>query len=104
MAIAKMTDSGLGVFVIIGATVLGLAFILTRDLDSKDRLEFLKNLTDNRAFAWGGWIVAAAVIWLARWLLRKERNWYERELARVDEVKEKALQANLDLLETKPQK
>ena len=104
LTIAKLTDSGLGLFLIIGAVIVGLAFVLTQGLDSKDRLTFLKYLTDLRGFAWGGWIVAAATIWVARWLLNKERGWYERELKRGDDIKDKALQTKLDLPDTTSKK
>jgi hypothetical protein len=104
LAIAKLTDSGLGVFVIIGAVIVGLALVLTHGLDSKDRLTFLQYLLDLRVFAWGGWVVTAVTIVVARWLLKKERVWYEREISRLDEVKEKAIQAKLDLPESKPKK
>ncbi len=104
LSISKLTDSGLGVFIIVGAVIVGLAFVLTQGLDSKDRLAFLEHLAGNRVIAWGGWVVAVATIWVARWLLNKERCWYERELTRLDDVKEKALQTKLDLPESKPKK
>jgi len=104
LMLAKLTDSGLGIFLVIAAAVVGVTFVLTFGLDSKDRLDFLRYLVGVRLFAWGGWVVAALTIWVARLLLAKERNWYERELKRLDEVKEKALQTKLDLPEAKTPK
>jgi len=104
MSVAKLTDSGLGPFVVVGLIVIGLAFVLTWGLDSKDRLAFLQYLVGVKILAWSGWVVAVATIFVARWVLKKEREFFNRELKRVDEVKEKALQTKLDLPEAKPKK
>lgn len=104
LIVTKLIDSGLGIFVIIATAIVGLVFVATRDLDSKDRLAFLNHFVDNRLLAWSGWFVAAGTIILAWRLLRKQQEWHERELKRVDEVKEKALQSTLDLQESKPGK
>lgn len=104
MTIAKLTDSGLGVFLIIGGVIVATIYVLTSGLDSKDRLDFLKYLAGNPVLAWSGWLFMAVAIAVARWLLNKQRDFYERELQRVDEVKERALQPNLDLPDSKPEK
>lgn len=104
MSVAKLTDSGLGPFVVVGLIVIGLAFVLTWGLDSKDRLAFLQYLVGVKILAWSGWVVAVVTIFVARWVLKKEREFFNRELNRVDEVKEKALQTKLDLPESKPKK
>jgi hypothetical protein len=100
MTVAKLTDSGLGIFVVIAITIIGLGFALTWGLDSKDRLTLLEYIFSLKLLAWGGWLIAAIAISLASRLLKDQRKFFERELQRVNDVKEKAIaaaQQKLDL-------
>ncbi len=88
--ILRITDSGLAPWVLIALFILGLAWVTTRNLESKDNLTLITSFLGLRGIAWTGWIVAFIQIPVFRWSLNKARKLRLNQLSELQNENEKA--------------
>jgi hypothetical protein len=88
--ILRVTDSGLAPWVLVALFILGLVWIATRNLDSKDTASLITSFMGIRGIAWSGWIVAFIQIPVFRWSLNKARRLRMNQLNDLQEENEKA--------------
>ena len=82
-----------------------MATVITHGMSSADRLKFLEDVISLRIWTWLGWIAAIIVIFIARFLLKQQREIFNRSLSHSDNTKETVLkQAELSLENPNPPK
>ena len=88
--VLRTMDSGLAPWTLVALFLLGLIWVVTRNLDSKDSLALLTNFRNTHGFAWLGWLLAFLEIPIARWAIKRARNMRSGELKRLEEEVDKA--------------
>ncbi|HUA68901.1 MAG TPA: hypothetical protein VMA13_10180 [Candidatus Saccharimonadales bacterium] len=88
--ILRVTDSGLAPWVLVALFILGLVWIATRNLDSKDTASLIASFMGIRGIAWSGWVVAFIQIPVFKWSLNKARRLRINQLNDLQEENEKA--------------
>lgn len=91
--VLRTTDSGLAPWVLVALFFLGLAWVTTRNLDSKDTFGLITSFFGLRGIAWIGWIVAFIQIPIFRWSLNKARKLRLNQLIELQNENEKAREA-----------
>lgn len=86
----KLMDSGLAPWTLVALFLFGLAWLVTRNLDSKDSLALIAKLGSAHGFAWSGWLFAFVEIPIARWAIKRARTMRSSELKRLQEEADKA--------------
>jgi hypothetical protein len=90
MFVLRLMDSGLAPWVAVALFLLGMAFIIVRNLDSKDSLTFLQGLMNRHGVAWVGWLVAFIEIPIFRASLKRARERGADRRAELERENEKA--------------
>jgi hypothetical protein len=72
--VLRTMDSGLAPWTLVALFLLGLAWVVTRNLDSKDNLALITCLGSAHGFAWLGWLLAFLEIPIAKWAIKQARN------------------------------
>lgn len=88
--ILRITDSGLAPWALVALFILGLVWVATRNLDSKDTASLIRSFMGMRGIAWSGWIVAFIQIPVFKWSLNKARRLRMNQLSDLQEENEKA--------------
>ena len=91
--VLRTTDSGLAPWVLVALFFLGLVWVATRNLDSKDTFGLITSFLGLRGIAWTGWIVAFVEIPIFKWSLNKARKLRINQLNELQNENEKAREA-----------
>jgi hypothetical protein len=91
--VLRNTDSGLTPWILVAFFLLGLVWITTRNLDSKDTAGLIASFLGLRGIAWTGWMVAFIQIPIFRWSLNKARKGGIDLLNELQDDNEKAREA-----------
>lgn len=104
--VLRTMDSGLAPWTLVALFLLGLVWIGTKNLDSKDNLTLITKLGSAHGIAWIGWLVAFLEIPIARWAVKRARNMRNSQLKSLQDEVEKARKLlkkhKLDELELAP--
>lgn len=95
--VSKLVDNGLGALVVFSLLLIGLAWVTTSGLTSADRKEIIMAITQNPILGVAGWMVAIALVFIFRYIYRDRDATHEREMQRVADVKNIAVQTRLKL-------
>ncbi len=102
--VLRCADSGLLPWLLIALFILGLIWVSTRNLDSKDTLTLLSKVGTLHGFAWIGWIIALLEIPAFTWAVRRANKMAaervgdtEAENEKVRNHLKKTKQAQLEL-------
>ncbi len=103
--LGKFIDTGYGPGLLAGLFIVCMAAVMTNGMTSADRLKFLDDVLALPIWTWLGWIIAVSTILVSRFLLKQQREIFNRSLKRSDEAKEAVLkQAELQLENSRPTK
>lgn len=83
--VARIMDAGLVPWVLVASFLLGLVYVLTRNLDSKDTLAFVNSLLGHRGVAWLGWVCALIEIPIAACFIKRTRLHNQSKMQRLEE-------------------
>lgn len=81
----RITDSCHLAWALVAAFLLIVLFILTRNLESKDALQFLWSVGSREGLGWCGWFVALLEIPIARWIIQRLQSKDGKEIERLRE-------------------
>ena len=91
--IIRTTDSGLAAWTLVALFILGLSWVVTRNLESKDELALITSFIGLKGVAWLGWLVAFLEIPVFRWSLNKARKLKSNQMDRIQAENEAAREA-----------
>jgi len=96
--LGKFIDTGYGALLLAVLLIVALAAVTMNGMESADRLKFLQSILALPIWTWLGWIVAVGTILVSRFLLKQQREIFNRSLKHSDDAKEAVLkQAELRL-------
>lgn len=89
--VLKFITTGHGIPVILGLFTLGLAWIITHKLESKDTRELIQWMVERPFWTWLGWAPFLLTSVLFRVVYVMQRNGYEGQMKIVEGTKNRAL-------------
>jgi hypothetical protein len=88
--VLRITDSGLTAWVVVALFLLGILYVGTRNLDSKDTLDLISNIGTVHGLAWIGWLLAFIEIPIAKWAINRARNGQNDRIRQLQDDNEKS--------------
>lgn len=87
----RLIDSGLGPWIAVCIFILGVIYLGTRNLDSKDTLTLLIAMKF-KGFSWLGWLLSFIEIPICRWIVLRERRRLREKMERLETEHDQAIE------------
>ncbi|MGB7746371.1 MAG: hypothetical protein WBN75_03710 [Verrucomicrobiia bacterium] len=88
--VLRVTDSGLTPWALVACFLLANAWLITRNLDSKDTVAVISKIGTAHGLAWIGWLVAFIEIPIAKWAINRARSGQRERMRQLQDDNEKA--------------